>query len=57
VSASIAAAIPGSELVRVARTGHFVPRDAPEVVASAVRSVEDRARDLRAQESEYDTPG
>jgi len=57
VSASIAAAIPGSELVSVARTGHFVPRDAPEVVASAVRSVEDRARDLRAPESEYDTPG
>ncbi len=57
VSAGIAAAIPGSELVSVARTGHFVPRDAPEVVASAVRSVEDRARDLRAQESEYDTPG
>ena len=30
VSASIAAAIPGSELVTVARTGHFVPRDAPD---------------------------
>jgi len=45
VSASIAAAIPGSELVSVARTGHFVPRDAPEVVASAVRRVESRAQD------------
>ena len=56
VSARIAAAIPGSELVSVARTGHFVPRDAPEVVAAAVRSVESRARDLRARESEYDTP-
>ena len=42
VSASIAAAIAGSELVSVARTGHFVPRDAPDVVASAVRSVEAR---------------
>ncbi len=56
VSASIAASIPGSELVTVARAGHFVPRDAPEVVAAAVRSVEARARDLRAHESEYDTP-
>jgi len=56
VSASIAASIPGSELVSVARTGHFVPRDAPEVVAAAVRSVEDRARDRRAPRSEHDTP-
>ena len=56
VSVSIAASIPGSEIVSVARTGHFVPRDAPEVVASAVRSVESRARDIRAQQSEYDTP-
>jgi len=44
VSAAIAAAIPGSQLVSVARTGHFVPRDAPEVVVSAVRSVEARRR-------------
>ncbi len=43
VSAGIAAAIGGSELVTVARTGHFVPRDVPEVVASAVRRVEARA--------------
>jgi len=56
VSACIAASIPGSELVSVARTGHFVPRDAPEVVASAVRRVESRAQDHRAQQSEYETP-
>ncbi len=56
VSASIAAAIPGSELVSVARTGHFVPRDAPEVVAAAVRSVESRARDRRARQPEHGTP-
>jgi pimeloyl-ACP methyl ester carboxylesterase len=56
VSASIAAAIPGSELVSVARTGHFVPRDAPDVVATAVRTVESRARTPEAQRSEDDTP-
>ena len=56
VSASIAASIPGSELVSVARTGHFVPRDAPDVVASAVRSVESRARDPGHEQSEHDTP-
>ena len=44
VAASIAAAIPGAELVSVARTGHFVPRDAPGLVAAAVRGVEARAR-------------
>ncbi len=56
VSASIAASIPGSELVSVARTGHFVPRDAPEVVAAAVRSVEARARDLSAHHRRSTTP-
>jgi len=56
VSASIAASIPGSELVSVARTGHFLPRDAPDVVASAVRNVESRAQDQRAQQAQYDTP-
>jgi len=56
VSASIAASIHGSELVRVARTGHFVPRDAPEVIAAGVRSVESRARELRAPHTETDTP-
>jgi pimeloyl-ACP methyl ester carboxylesterase len=40
VATSIAAAVAGSELVVVARTGHFVPRDAPRVVADAVRRVE-----------------
>jgi pimeloyl-ACP methyl ester carboxylesterase len=56
VSASIAAAIPGSELVTVARTGHFIPRDAPDVVAAAVRAVESRVR-AGAGRSEDDTPG
>jgi pimeloyl-ACP methyl ester carboxylesterase len=40
VAASVATAVPGAELVTVARTGHFVPRDAPQVVARAVRTVE-----------------
>jgi pimeloyl-ACP methyl ester carboxylesterase len=44
VAASVAAAVPGAELVTVARTGHFVPRDAPGVVARAVRSVEARGQ-------------
>ena len=40
VAASVAVAIAGSELESVARTGHFVPRDAPQQVARAVRTVE-----------------
>jgi pimeloyl-ACP methyl ester carboxylesterase len=40
VAAAIAAAVPGAELVAVARTGHFIPRDAPRVVADAVRRLE-----------------
>jgi len=40
VAASVAASVPGAELVTVARTGHFIPRDAPHVVAEAVRTVE-----------------
>ena len=44
VAASVAAAVPGAELVTVARTGHFIPRDAPGVVTRAVRTVEARAR-------------
>jgi pimeloyl-ACP methyl ester carboxylesterase len=40
VAAAVAAAVPGAELILVARTGHFVPRDAPRVVADAVRRVE-----------------
>jgi len=43
VATSMAAAIAGAELVTVSRTGHFVPRDAPKVVADAVRRVEARA--------------
>jgi pimeloyl-ACP methyl ester carboxylesterase len=42
-AASIASSIRGAELVTVARVGHFVLRDAPEVVADAVRAVEQRA--------------
>lgn len=40
---AVASAIAGAELVRIPRTGHFVPRDAPGVVADAVRRVEARA--------------
>jgi pimeloyl-ACP methyl ester carboxylesterase len=40
VATSVAASVAGAELVTVARTGHFVPRDAPQVVARAVRRVE-----------------
>ncbi|HXQ43321.1 MAG TPA: alpha/beta hydrolase [Acidimicrobiales bacterium] len=43
VATSMAAAIAGAELVVVARTGHFIPRDAPRTVADAVRRVEARA--------------
>lgn len=43
VAASIAATIGGSELIIVQRIGHFVPRDAPKVVADAVTSVEAQA--------------
>ncbi len=45
MATSIAAEITGAELVTVARTGHFVPRDAPHAVVSAVRRVEARATD------------
>lgn len=43
VAVSMAATVPHAELVVVARTGHFVPRDAPHAVADAVRRVEERA--------------
>lgn len=46
VAASIAAAIPGAELVTVDRVGHFVPRDAPKVIASAVRRLEAPKREV-----------
>jgi pimeloyl-ACP methyl ester carboxylesterase len=42
VAASIAASVPAAELVVVDRIGHFVPRDAPGVIASAVRRTEAR---------------
>lgn len=43
VAAGLAGAVPGAELVTVARTGHFLPRDAPGVLAGAVRRVWGRA--------------
>jgi pimeloyl-ACP methyl ester carboxylesterase len=43
VAATIATDVAGAELVTVPRTGHFVPRDAPQVVAAAVRRVEARS--------------
>lgn len=39
VAQAMAAAVPHAELVTVARTGHFVPRDAPRAVVDAVRRV------------------
>jgi len=55
VAASLAAAVPGAQLVIVARTGHFVPRDAPGVVARAVRTVE--AGSLAVDELDPDVGG
>lgn len=43
VAVGLAAAVPGAELVTVARTGHFLPRDAPGVLATAVRRTWERA--------------
>lgn len=43
VSAEMASAIAGSELVTLAGVGHFVARDAPERVAAVVRRVRLRA--------------
>jgi len=40
VAVTLACAIPGAQLLIVGRTGHFVPRDAPRVVAAAARRVE-----------------
>lgn len=42
VAASVAAQVPGAELVSVAGVGHFLPRDAPGAVAEAVRRVQAR---------------
>jgi pimeloyl-ACP methyl ester carboxylesterase len=43
--AKMAASVHGAEFVTVARMGHFVMRDAPRVVADAVRTVEERVDD------------
>jgi hypothetical protein len=43
VAARIASTIHGAELVLVPGTGHFLTRDAPEVLARAVRGVAERA--------------
>jgi pimeloyl-ACP methyl ester carboxylesterase len=40
VAASVAGALVGSELVIVARAGHFIPRDHPQLVADAVLRVQ-----------------
>jgi pimeloyl-ACP methyl ester carboxylesterase len=40
--AKLAASVHGAEFVTLARMGHFVMRDAPRVVADAVRTVEER---------------
>lgn len=60
-ASAMAAAVPGAELVTVARTGHFVPRDAPRVVADAVRRVEVRAsgagESTASEAGEVEDPG
>lgn len=43
LSAALAATIPGAELLTEPRMGHFLPRDAPDTVAEAVRQVDTRA--------------
>ena len=43
VAAHIAASVHGAELVLVPGTGHFLTRDAPAVLAGAVRRVSERA--------------
>ena len=43
VAARLAAAVPGAELVTVSRTGHFLPRDQPALLADVIRRVEQRA--------------
>ncbi|HUO49937.1 MAG TPA: alpha/beta hydrolase [Acidimicrobiales bacterium] len=43
VAVSLAATIPGAQLVIIGRAGHFVPRDKPRVVAAAVRRIEELA--------------
>jgi pimeloyl-ACP methyl ester carboxylesterase len=43
VAVKTAASIPDSELLLVSRTGHFLTRDAPDVLATAVRRVAKRA--------------
>jgi len=48
VAASVAGAIAGSEMVTIARTGHFIPRDHPRIVADAVLRVEEAGRRARA---------
>jgi pimeloyl-ACP methyl ester carboxylesterase len=57
VATTIAAEIAGAELVTVARTGHFVPRDAPHAVVSAVRRVEARATDPPVPEDNAEGTG
>jgi pimeloyl-ACP methyl ester carboxylesterase len=40
VARSIAGSIPGAELVVLEKVGHFALRDAPDVVAAAVRKID-----------------
>jgi pimeloyl-ACP methyl ester carboxylesterase len=56
VAASIAASVTGAELIKVDHVGHFVPRDAPDVVARAVRRTEARAAPLRTDDQTTGDP-
>ena len=52
MSARVADTIPRGELVAIPGAGHFLPRDAPDAIAAAVRRVEGSARRARAAEPE-----
>jgi len=56
VAASIAASVTGAELVTVDHVGHFVARDAPDIVARAVRRTEAHAAPRRADDHTAGSP-
>ena len=56
VAASIAESVIGAELIMVDHVGHFVPRDAPDIVARAVRRTETHATPRRADDHTAGSP-
>ncbi len=47
---TMARTIPDAELVRMARVGHFIPRDAPHALAEVIRATHHRAPEHRARQ-------